>query len=106
MNIKKLAGDLELEEDEYLELLELFIETARADLEALEAAIEEGNADKAAKIAHTLKGASGSLGLMEFFEIVKDIEEKGRDNHLKGTRDSAQTLKLRLDEIVRAVKEL
>ena len=69
MKIKELAENLGLKEDEYLEILELFIDIGMADIEKLSSAIEESNAEEAAQAAHSLKGASGNLGLMETFSF-------------------------------------
>ena len=44
MNIVQLAGDLELDEEEYRSILELFVETSRSDLAAIKAAVAIGDA--------------------------------------------------------------
>jgi len=99
MNIKELAENLGLEEDEYLELLELFIDVGMADIEKLRSAIEEGNAEEAAQAAHSLKGASGNLGLMEIYDVALKSEEEARNNSLNGLDESVQTLKGQLDSL-------
>jgi len=101
MNFKQLAENLGLEEDEYMELIELFIETGRSDLEKLRSAMEEGNGEEAANVAHSLKGAAGSLELMEISEIAKEIEEKARNNRLEEIAKSAQAIKKKIEEIAR-----
>ncbi len=99
MDFKELAEELGLEEEEYQELVELFIETSRPDLDQLQAAIDEGNAENAGNIAHSLKGAAASLGLEELAQIAKEIEQKARNNTLEGTAESAQALKKKLDAV-------
>lgn len=99
MNIKELAENLGLEEDEYLELVELFIDTGMADIEKLLSAIEEGNAEAAAQAAHSLKGASGNLGLMEIYDVALKTEEEARNNSLDGIAESVQTLKEELNSL-------
>ncbi len=99
MNIGELAQDLCLEEWEYLELIELFIETGISELAELHCALEQGDADKAHNAAHSLKGAASSLGLMEAAESAREIEERAGEGHLEGTTEAAQALKERLDEI-------
>ena len=76
MNFKELAKNLGLEEDAYMELIELFIETGRSDLDKLRSAIDEGNGEEAGNAAHSIKGAAGSLGLIEISEVAKEIEGK------------------------------
>ena len=78
MNFKELAENLYLDEDEYLELLVLFIETGSADLKKCLAAIVSGDAEQAARAIHSFKGASGQLVLTELYEgaiaAEKDIK--------------------------------
>lgn len=99
MNFKELAKNLGLEEEEYLELIELFIETGMSDLDKLQSAIEEGNPEKAANAAHSIKGAASNLGLMEVYEVAKKIEKQTRNDRLEGIAESAQALKEKLNEI-------
>ena len=100
MNFGELAKNLGLEEEEYLELIELFIETSMSDLNKLHSAIEEGSAEKAVKAAHSLKGAAINLGLIELSEIAKQIEEKAHNDQLEITAGAAQALQEKLDIIV------
>jgi len=99
MDIKELAENLGLEEDEYLELLELFIDTGIVDVDKLRSAIEEGNTEEAANAAHSLKGASGSLGLMEIYGLAQKTEKEARNNSLDGLVESVQTLKGQIDSL-------
>jgi len=99
MNFKELAKNLGLEEEEYLELIELFIETGMSDLDKLQSAIEEGNPEKAANAAHSIKGAASNLGLMEVYGVAKKIENQTRNDRLEGIAESAQALKEKLNEI-------
>jgi len=59
MNFKELSKNLGLEEEEYIELFELFVETGMEDLNKLWIAIDMSSGrKKAARIAHSLKGAA------------------------------------------------
>lgn len=99
MNIKELAENLGLEEDEYLEILELFLDTGMVDIDKLRSAIEEGNAEEAAQAAHSLKGASGSLGLRKIYDLAMKSEEAARNNSLDGLAEYVQTLKEQLNSL-------
>ncbi len=99
MNFKELSDNLGMEEDEYMELIELFFETSISDLKKLQVAVEEANAKKAADIAHSIKGAVLNLGLMELFEIAKQLERTACDGQLKRTAKVALVLKEKLDTI-------
>ena len=103
MDIRQLAENLGLEEEEYLELIGLFIETGMSDLNKLQSAIREGSAEKAVSAAHSIKGAAGNLGLMELYEAAKEIEDKARDGQLERAAEAAQALKKKLDVIAEAV---
>ncbi len=99
MNIKELAEDLGLEEYEYMELIELFIDRGRLDLDELQAAVGTGDSDKAAMAAHSIKGAAGNLGLMEFYEEARKMEGDAKDGSLDGAAESARVLRKELEGI-------
>ena len=99
MNIKELAEDLGLEEDEYMELIELFIDIGTSDLDELQAAVGAGDAEKAANAAHSIKGASGNLGLMEFYGTAKTIEDDARSGNLERAAGSIQELQKEMKNI-------
>ncbi len=103
MNFRELAEDLGLEEDEFLELLELFIETSMSDLNKLQFAIKEENAEGTVSAAHSLRGAAGNLGLTEFREAVREIEEKVINDRLEGIAGTVQVLEKKLGLIAEAV---
>jgi len=104
MDIRQLAENLGLEEEEYLELIELFIETGMSDLNKLQSAIEEGSAEKAVNAAHSIKGAAMNLGLTELSEIAKEIEEKAGNDRLETSAEPARLLQEKLDIIVDFVR--
>ncbi|MGB2687937.1 MAG: Hpt domain-containing protein [Desulfobacterales bacterium] len=97
MNSKKMSEKLGLEEDEYLELVELFIETSKSDLKNLQSAINNKNIEMIAGIAHSLKGAAMNLGLDDFLELAKSIEKSSRDRELEETAKTAEIFQEKLD---------
>lgn len=80
MDFKELGENLGLEEDEFMELVELLVDTGKVDVQKLRTAIEQGNADEARNAAHSLKGASGNLGFTDIFETARQCEEAARNN--------------------------
>jgi HPt (histidine-containing phosphotransfer) domain-containing protein len=102
MNITQLAGDLDLEEEEYRAILDLFIEASHADLVAIKAAIATGDAQGAGRAAHSLKGAAANLGLSDASGAAREIEDKARDSRLHETRAAVASLEAHLA----AVEEL
>ena len=106
MDIKKMAENLGLEEDEYIEMLQLFIESGGADLAKLEAALKEGNAEKAHEASHSFKGSSGSLGLDRLYQLVKAIDDQDRKGSLDGLAEKVKNLRCEYDNLVRVVNEI
>jgi HPt (histidine-containing phosphotransfer) domain-containing protein len=104
MNFKELSKNLGIEEEEYIELFELFFETGMADLNELWIAIDTSNADKAARIAHSLRGAALSLGLDEFRELAETIGKTARARQLEKTAQIAKTYQEKLDTVAEMVK--
>ena len=103
MDFKELAENLELEENELLELLGLFVETGYSDLNKLQSAIEDGDTEEAARVSHSIKGTSANLGLMGIFELTKRIEMSVQNNDLYGATEAAKRIKEQLDGIAKAL---
>ena len=90
MESKKLAENLGLEEEEFTELFGLYKETTTSDLKELKSAISVGDAKKAHEKAHSIKGASDSLGFDELYETAKAIDDRARVNSLDGLENMFQ----------------
>ncbi len=75
MDFKEIGESIGLEEDEYIEMLELFVESGGEDLQKLEAAIKEADAEKAHEASHSIKGSCGSLMLDTIYEIAKSMDD-------------------------------
>ncbi len=103
MNIKALAENLGLEEDEFRELVELFIETGRADFQKIESGLANRDADQVMRSAHTIKGAAGNLGLTEISDLSKLIEENASNNILEGLDQAVSTLRAHFESITASV---
>ena len=99
MDLKGLSKRLGLDESEYKTLIELFVETSMSDLEKLQSCIETANAEEAAAIAHSLRGAALNLDLLEICEIAKQIEITVRDKQLEETAPISLILKGKLNTI-------
>jgi len=104
MNIRELAENIGLEEEEYLELVRLFVETGKSDMDKLRSAIDERNAEEVARASHSLKGAAVNLGFIECFEAAKKINDEAREGRLDRTSDYAQVLKEKFNAIASIMK--
>ena len=105
MNLKELSEKLELEEDEFLELVRLFVETGSSDLNELQSAIGDKDAQKVARVAHSIKGVAVTLGLAEIFESANKMEMSARANDLEGVTGAVKSIKEELDRIAKGLNK-
>ena len=99
MDLRSLAQKLELEEAEFLELVELFVEATTADLRGVLSAASKRDFQKVVELAHSIKGASINLGFSEISSLAKQIEMNARNNVLDGVPEKATILGSHLDSI-------
>ena len=99
MDFKKLSRNLGLDEEDFIELVELFTATAPADIGKLKTASETGDSQMAVEAAHSLKGASGNLGFAEFSSIAGEAEKRGRTGDIETLSDTIRLLNEKLEQI-------
>ncbi len=99
MNFNEMAKRLEMEEEEFKEIIRLFLDTTHGDLTKLQSAIEEMDYEKVAKTAHSIKGASANLGFSKIYELAKDIEMVARERNLKRAMEFSFLIKDNLKAI-------
>jgi histidine phosphotransfer protein HptB len=104
MDIKALADNLGLDEDEYLELVDLLVDTGMVDLSNMESAVKLGDSDAAARAAHSIKGASGNLGIMDIYELAKAVEAELRNNNLAAIEGELKEIREKLETLAKLVK--
>ena len=104
MNFSELAENVSLEEDEFLELVELFVETSVSDLERLQSAIDGGHLQEAVEAAHSVKGAAGNLGFTEIYNLAKAMEKKARQSSLEGASEALKAIRDRYGHIAEALR--
>jgi histidine phosphotransfer protein HptB len=101
MELEKLAERLGLDVEDIRELLELYVETTTSDLAELKGAIETKNTQLVHAKAHTIKGASGNLGLDKMYELAKEIDDTARVNSLDGLGNMLQALQEQFNSLVK-----
>jgi len=82
MDFKELGENLGLEEDEYMELVELLVDTGKVDVQKLKTAIEQGDSDEAGNAAHSLKRSFRQPRYHEYFLRSPNSAKKPLENHL------------------------
>jgi HPt (histidine-containing phosphotransfer) domain-containing protein len=93
MNTKELAQNVGLEEEEFIELAEIFLEACVSDLDRLEHALAIEDAQGVSVAAHSIKGAAVNLGIDEVFELAKGIELRACRNCFDESRKAVSALK-------------
>ena len=93
--LEQTGGDEELLE----ELLILFTDSSASDLELLRQAVAVGDAAGVVRAAHSLKGASASLGIEGIRQVSMLMEADGRNNSVTVARDNLATLTELLDQL-------
>jgi HPt (histidine-containing phosphotransfer) domain-containing protein len=101
--VKKMAENVGLEENEYLPLLELFIETGAAYLDELRVAIESGDSKSVYETTHTIRGAAENLGIPEMSELARVVEIRARQNILEGAEEAVRSLLRELSDLRKIV---
>ena len=104
MECKELADNLGLDEDECIELLELFVETTASNLNKLQSGLADGDSGQVSEAAHTIKGSSANLGLMEIAEAAKGIEERARQDSLEGAADVVESIRRACEQLAGELK--
>lgn len=103
MNLEQLSANLGLDKEEYLELLEIMLESGFQDMERLKQATDRGDPEGAAKAAHSLKGAAANLGLMDLSEVAKEMEHKAREGALEEVSRTMELLEKKLQEVANLI---
>lgn len=104
VNFKELAKSSELEEVEFLELIDLFLKTSFPELIQLQLALDKQDGPVLERLAHSIKGAAGSLGFRDIYDEARKIEVAARENHLTNIHEGLRIIKGKLDLIAEVLK--
>ena len=99
MNLKVQAEKMGLDEEEYVEIVNLFIQTTADNLGQMRAAVETGDVSKIRQETHSLKGAALNLGFWEICEIVERMAMRVRENCWHGLSADIEMIQGRVDRI-------
>jgi histidine phosphotransfer protein HptB len=88
---------LGLDEEEWGEIVSLFIETTISDLDNLGRAIRKGDPTLAVQSSHSIKGAAANLGFDEISSLAAEVEVQARRGVLRGAEKRAERIKQNLD---------
>jgi histidine phosphotransfer protein HptB len=99
MDCKAMAHSMGLEEDEFLEVLTLFIEVSESDLLNMETGLKKQDAKFVSDAAHSIKGAALNLGLTDISEIARGVEMRAREENLQGIFEASNAIREKLEAI-------
>ncbi len=83
MDFKHLASNIGIDEEDYMELVELFITTTLSDLEKIKQGFLENCPEDAAAAAHSIKGAAGNMGFEYMFTLAQTMEVAAKSGSLE-----------------------
>jgi two-component system sensor histidine kinase/response regulator len=91
----------------YTKILHKFIESNRDFESEIKKSIQEGDEEKAARIAHTLKGVAGNIGANELYELAKEYELSVKENGIdsENVKVKFYDLNENLKKIIRELEE-
>jgi signal transduction histidine kinase/CheY-like chemotaxis protein/HPt (histidine-containing phosphotransfer) domain-containing protein len=88
-----VLGELrEVDEDAASDLAEIYVETSASQISALKAAVEAGDSAAVAALAHSIKGASLSIGARSVSTIAADLEASGNAHDLHRAAEALEAL--------------
>jgi CheY-like chemotaxis protein len=68
--------------DSLRELVELYFKQTTKQLAQIEAAVRANKTEEVRQIAHSCAGASATLGMMRFAQLMRDLEREGKSGAL------------------------
>lgn len=77
----------EVMEDEFSDLLIIYIDDSEARFPKLRSALATGDASTLRELAHSFKGASSNISAVHLSELCYTLERAARDNDLQGLAD-------------------
>ncbi|MBF0573021.1 MAG: Hpt domain-containing protein [Desulfamplus sp.] len=104
MDFKEMASNIGLEEEEFVELLEMLVDVSITDLINFETEFSAGNYIEAAMAAHSIKGASGNLGLTDISTAAAELEKAAKNSNQSLISEKISFLKSQFKIIKEALK--
>lgn len=86
-DIEALALLEEIMDDEFPELVNVFVADSDPRIPALQQALAKNETDTLRELAHSFKGASGNLSALPLADLCYQIEEKSREGKTEGTAE-------------------
>lgn len=101
MRLTEIAERLDLDLEDIKELMGLYLETTESDLKELKKAIKTKEIEGVHKSAHSIKGASGNLGLTDLHDTASKINDLARGNSFEGIEAMVDEFSEKFDQLIR-----
>ena len=98
--LERLGGD----EGLFYEIIDIFLEEAPKSMLRLRAALEAGDGGTTERIAHSMRGELGYLGVEEVSQQARELEEIGRRGDLERARCIFPSFELNISSITEALR--
>jgi len=99
IDLQKIAEGLDFDLEDVEMLIEVFLESAKENLQILKVAINSGDMEATFKSAHAIKGSAANLTLNEISDIAKEIEQNARKEYTIDYQGEYKKLSSLLDDI-------
>jgi CheY-like chemotaxis protein/HPt (histidine-containing phosphotransfer) domain-containing protein len=77
--LSEFSGDMD---DGFRELVDLYLTQTTQQLEQLRVAVDNGNAERVHRLAHSCAGASSTCGMVGIVPLLRQLEQFGAENSL------------------------
>ena len=104
MNPNELMEKLGLSVEEMAELVALFVDSCRKDLNQMSAALAAEDARGVSETAHSIKGASGNMRFEQVYELARIIEEEARQRNLANIEPRIEQIRATIEHIEKDFK--
>ena len=88
------------------ELVDIYVGEYPAQLQSLEEAVGNNDAEAVRETAHSIKGAVGNFGAGLAVQAALNLENIGKSGYLSAAADALAALKLELDRLERELKDV
>ena len=92
----------ELMEDDFIELIQSFIDDIQVKIQQIQNAIEHCDCDSLRQKSHSLKGSARNIGAEEMSDLCYHLEKAGKEKNLEDVQEIYQ----KLEKEVNNVKEI
>ncbi len=84
LDMDALSELKEIMNQDFVTLLETYLNDSLGKLELIVAAVDQGSATELRESAHSFKGSSSNMGALRLASLSKDIEDRAIENRLAG----------------------